>query len=148
MPIYAERSGKWRVRFWHRGVKSDVIVGTHEEAERLEENGERRLRFLDPGRHRTKLPNAPTFVYFVQHGSDGLIKIGRSEDPATRLASMQTDSPVELRLLVAIEVPARHFETQLHRHFAAHRVHGEWFVPAPELLALISELKAAAEGQS
>lgn len=77
-------------------------------------------------------------VYFIQPLGGGLVKIGSSRNPEGRLQRMQTGSPVLLRLvgLMPGGTPA---ELELHERFAEHRVRGEWFRPAPELLELIAE---------
>jgi len=38
------------------------------------------------------------------------------------------------------------FERAYHRQFAAHRLHGEWFAPHPDILAEIDRLKEAENG--
>ncbi len=83
-----------------------------------------------------------TYVYFIQAVDGGLIKIGKSEDPINRLATIQMYSPVKLQILAATP----HLkEKAMHKAFADERVHGEWFKPSDRLLALISEV-AASEG--
>lgn len=86
---------------------------------------------------KTAVPaEAERHVYFVQ-AENGLIKIGVSNDPRARLRSLQTGSPVDLTLLGAAPGRGREMEAELHERFAAHRVRGEWFQPAPELIAYI-----------
>lgn len=77
-------------------------------------------------------------IYFFQAEGVGHIKIGFTDgtDASFRLADLQTGSPVPLRLLGTMPGTADD-EKNLHRRFAAHRVHGEWFLPVPDLLALI-----------
>ncbi len=75
-------------------------------------------------------------VYFIRAGNEGAIKIGRATDPRKRLAALQTASPAPLLLLAVIE---NGDERAFHTQFAAHRLNGEWFHPAPELLALAAE---------
>lgn len=79
------------------------------------------------------------YVYFIQAATLGLIKIGSAWLPTDRLNTLQIGSPDVLRLLGVIRCPgeARGDEKALHRKFAAHRSHGEWFRPAPELMAYI-----------
>lgn len=75
-------------------------------------------------------------IYFIQAGVGGPIKIGRSDYPEARVAGLQTTSPAKLKLLRKL---SEHFagERALHQKFANHRLHGEWFAPAPKLLAYI-----------
>jgi hypothetical protein len=79
------------------------------------------------------------YLYAIQQGDDGPIKIGRATDPAQRLATLQQGSAVELRGIAAWPALALE-EAQLHEEFAAHRLRGEWFSPAPELLELVLAL--------
>ncbi|MFJ6775736.1 GIY-YIG nuclease family protein [Kitasatospora sp. NPDC091257] len=66
------------------------------------------------------------FVYVVGSPVARPVKIGRSVDPPSRLASLQAGSPVELRLLATFPGGPR-LEKYLHVRFADQRVHGEWF---------------------
>lgn len=78
------------------------------------------------------------FVYFIQQGTDGPIKIGSSVDPQARLRALQTANPHPLRLLAKAPGDVRD-ERALHERFSEHRINGclEWFSPAPDLLAHI-----------
>jgi hypothetical protein len=78
-------------------------------------------------------------IYFVQSEGDGSIKIGFTSTPfAKRLETLKTGSPHKLKLL-GIMPGLKKQERQLHRHFSAARMSGEWFRPTPELLAYILE---------
>lgn len=80
-------------------------------------------------------------VYFIQAREGGLIKIGRSDDPARRLREFQAGCPVDLVLLFAGRcVDFNIDETELHNRFAEYRVRGEWFEPAEPILRCIEEL--------
>jgi hypothetical protein len=97
-----------------------------------------RLRFpVEIKTREAARPPGPV-VYFIQAEGGGPIKIGVTTGSAeTRLASLQTGSPVKLRIVTTTPGdPA--LERKLHHRFAAHRLHGEWFSPAPELLAFIA----------
>ncbi len=78
-------------------------------------------------------------IYFVQAEGVGNIKIGFTDsvDASDRLSTLQTGSPVPLRLLGTIP-GTMDDEKDLHRRFASARVVGEWFKPVSELLALIA----------
>lgn len=78
-------------------------------------------------------------VYFVQAGPDGPIKIGITTALDSRLRTLQTGSPRRLRLLHT-ESGGRQRELAFHRRWARHRLRGdgEWFHPAPEILAYIT----------
>jgi hypothetical protein len=72
--------------------------------------------------------NAATmFVYFIQEGTDGPLKIGEAVNPVKRLEQMQTGNPRHLRV-AAVILAGRSTEWQLHgywRHKAW--IRGEWF---------------------
>ncbi|MET8629598.1 GIY-YIG nuclease family protein [Kitasatospora sp. NPDC004669] len=73
------------------------------------------------------------------------MKIGRSVDPAGRLANLQAGSPVELRLLATFPGGPR-LEKHLHVCFARQRIHGEWFdFRSEDPLALITNAVEAYE---
>jgi hypothetical protein len=78
-------------------------------------------------------------VYFIQGIEGGPIKIGVARDPRDRLVSIQLMSPVRLQILGVIRGAGQPGEHRLHEQFAEHRLHGEWFQPAPELIHYIQE---------
>lgn len=79
------------------------------------------------------------WVYFIQSGDDGPVKIGVAIDPADRLATLQQGNPTPLRLL-AVYRGFPFEERQLHEEFAGERLTGEWFRPAAGLLATAEAL--------
>lgn len=86
-------------------------------------------------------------VYFIQAGEDGPVKIGTAEDVAARLSELQTGSPAPLQLLGYVS-GGRADEQMLHRRFAALRMRGEWFSPAPELIDfIVAALRADAKAE-
>lgn len=81
-------------------------------------------------------------IYFVQAEAGGLIKIGASDYPATRLRQIQSFCPIPLRLLgvvPGIQHESATLEVDLHCRFHRFRAHGEWFEPTPGLLAYIRD---------
>lgn len=76
-------------------------------------------------------------TYFIG-GDVGAIKIGRSVNPEKRLKEFQAGSPIVLRILATRQGAQR--EPMYHRHFKAHRLHGEWFDRHPDILAEIDRL--------
>lgn len=80
------------------------------------------------------------YVYFIQCGIDGPIKIGYSKDKTAeaRLTVAQVYNPVKLTLLCVIE-GGRRKEQELHKLFKLNNIIGEWFKPTSELLNLIKE---------
>lgn len=75
------------------------------------------------GREREARPH----VYFMVAESIDLVKLGWTSSPTTeRINTLQTGSPV--RLSVSLTFPGTKFlEASMHRRFAEHCRHGEWF---------------------
>ena len=82
-------------------------------------------------------PKREQFVYFIECA--GLIKIGVSVNPETRLASIQTANGHTARLLATVPGGTR-LERQLHEKFKASRVGGEWFKPTNEIREYLREI--------
>jgi hypothetical protein len=72
------------------------------------------------------------FVYFVQAGVGGPIKIGWSQDVARRMAELQTANAHRL-LLLGTQRGRMETEASMHAKFAHLRLEGEWFRDAPEI---------------
>lgn len=74
---------------------------------------------------------ASAFVYFIQGHLSKRVKIGSTNDPHSRLKTLQTGSPEKLRLIGTIPCcnssEARSREQELHTTFKRVGVHGEWF---------------------
>lgn len=94
----------------------------------------RRLKALEKGYSQ---------VYFVQDGA-GMVKIGYAKNVTSRYANLQAANASELKMLVWAPGDSV-AEERLHSAFARHRRQGEWFEPAPDLMAYIAELKAAVD---
>lgn len=75
---------------------------------------------------RTPDAERSSIVYLIGSPESRLVKIGRSDDVPRRLADIQRMSPVPLTVLWATPGGAE-LEARLHRRFAGHRRHGEWF---------------------
>ena len=73
-------------------------------------------------------------TYFIQGEPLTPIKIGKCENPAKRLAQLQTGSPHILRHLLILEGDN---EREMHERFKNDRIRGEWFYPSKELLDFI-----------
>jgi hypothetical protein len=65
-------------------------------------------------------------IYLVAIREHGLCKIGLANDPARRVALLQTASPFALELVATIP-GGRSAEARLHSAFRPLRVRGEWF---------------------
>jgi hypothetical protein len=97
-------------------------------------------RVPPPGEEQTEAPtNAKKAVYFVQGESTGLIKIGESVDPVSRVTELAKCGSENL-LLLAIVANGSRTERELHAKLSGSRIHGEWFNPTPEVL---NEVKLA-----
>lgn len=81
------------------------------------------------------------FVYFLQSGQDGPIKIGYTTDIQKRIKALQTAHPFPLKLLLVINGNVDD-ESKLHKKFNSLRFCGEWFSPDEKLLQYIEKLKA------
>lgn len=83
-------------------------------------------------------------VYFIQAECCGSIKIGWSTNAARRLHHLQRFSACRLKMLAVRNAPIS-TEHDYHVLFAAHRLHGEWFTPHPDILAEAAEINASPE---
>ena len=79
-------------------------------------------------------------IYFIKGKESTLIKIGSTDNVKNRLMGMQTGSPEVLEVLATVPFGLIK-EKDLHRRFAADRVHGEWFNPSNDLLNFIHKCK-------
>jgi hypothetical protein len=76
-------------------------------------------------------------VYFVQGDVTKRIKIGFTSGRIwDRIDALQTGSPEKLILLREI-LATPLFESHLHKLFARHRLHGEWFTNHDDILYFI-----------
>lgn len=76
------------------------------------------------------------YVYAVQMGGDGPIKIGWSANPQRRLAGLQCSSPYTL-VVRGIWPGMPNDEARLHERLSAHRMRGEWFRPHSDVVTAI-----------
>lgn len=124
---------------------TDRIKEAFAEAERL-----RRLRdaeLLKAARALRAAKKGPDkrSVYFIQ-ATDGLIKIGVAGSPEDRLRTLQTMSPVPLKLRLVLPGGGAQREAELHERFREHRSHGEWFRPASDLISFMNSSHSAVSG--
>lgn len=68
----------------------------------------------------------PRFVYFIQEGDDGPVKIGEAFDPVKRLSELQCGNPRALALR-AVVLATDETERSLHLKWSSIRIRGEWF---------------------
>lgn len=84
----------------------------------------------------------PPFVYFIQQGNSGPIKIGFTRDNLyARFKRLQTGNHLPLKLLAIIDGADIKTEISHHSRFSPFRLNGEWFAPTEELLKFINEIK-------
>lgn len=81
---------------------------------------------LDAVKWWKKRVDAPLFVYFIQDGDDGPVKIGKALNPASRLAELQCGNPRPLTLR-AVVLAAIDTESSLHAMWRFACMRGEWF---------------------
>lgn len=74
------------------------------------------------------------YVYLIAcnpNKSRPFVKIGMTNDPQSRIDTLQTGNPYELRMLACIPCKdrneARHLESFMHKKLQTSRVRGEWF---------------------
>lgn len=91
--------------------------------------------------HGLDLSGNTVYVYFMQIGNDGPIKIGFTKHIRHRLSVVQVGNPALVRL-IAVTEGGRTQEFELHNRFKKYRLYGEWFEPNPELLEYISQFKS------
>lgn len=90
-------------------------------------------------------PNySKTNVYFIQAECCGSIKIGWSHRAKQRFDYLQRFSACRLKMLAVRKAPIS-TESDYHRLFADHRLHGEWFTPHPDILTEVAEINASGE---
>ena len=83
--------------------------------------------------------SAAVFVYMFAKSADGIpcapVKVGISSNPAERLATIQTSSPIPLVVVATFLCPtreaARTVEAAFHGSQARNRTSGEWFNMQP-----------------
>jgi hypothetical protein len=83
---------------------------------------------------------AQRYVYFIGDASIA-IKIGIAGSVQARVKMLQVASPIKLSILAARPGNLL-MEQAYHSRFSAHRLHGEWFAPHPEILAEIEHINS------
>ena len=78
-------------------------------------------------------------VYFIQAEQGGLIKIGLSKHPLTRLEDIQRFCPIKLKLIGIVKNASYTTEQSIQYDFRQFRQYGEWFEPVPSLKQFIIE---------
>lgn len=87
-------------------------------------------------------PATRSYVYFIQEGKRGPIKIGLSSDPLNRLNTMQTGNATNMRLLLILNLhpdKAINVESRFHKYFGVYRIRGEWFRASRSIVTYICD---------
>ena len=79
-------------------------------------------------------------IYFISDGS--AIKIGRSEDVASRMKAIATGCARDLSLVATVEGASRH-ESKVHSELSRYRINREWFVDCDEVRSAIKRYQAS-----
>lgn len=85
------------------------------------------------------------FVYVMQAGESGPVKIGVARNPLSRLRELQTGCFARLRLIAMEDLSDRSdalaLESALHKRFRPYRLHGEWFRCEGDVLESLTHWK-------
>jgi len=77
-------------------------------------------------------------IYFVRVVGHEPIKIGFSEDVSRRLAAFRTHHWGNVEVLLVMP-GLRDDEKAIHQRFEPHRIRGEWFMPAPDVVRFVED---------
>lgn len=80
-----------------------------------------------------------SFIYFIQSGKDGPIKIGTTNNVESRLGDIRVLNPQKIKLLKSIKGTQK-YEKEIHRKFKNDRIKGEWFRLSSDLIEFINSL--------
>lgn len=80
-------------------------------------------------------------VYFIHDLGSGMIKVGISRDPGTRLRALKVNNPNEIELLGSIRGSIQ-LEAVLHQFLGPFHHRREWFRSSPAVLQFIVGLVA------
>lgn len=104
-----------------------------------------RLVFKTLSERRRAEPHRLTWIYCIQAGERGPVKIGLARNPLERLATLQQGNPEPLRgVWVWQGLPEE--ERFMHDVCAEWRIRGEWFQPTEEVRAAVAFLGDPFEG--
>lgn len=79
------------------------------------------------------------YIYFIQKGKDGPIKIGRSMSPRSRLQQLQSSNDGRLSILGTMRETDTIKEGDVLGRFAYLKIRGEWFNPSRDLISFIKD---------
>jgi len=81
------------------------------------------------------------FVYFIQSGNNGAIKIGYTKDVDRRIKELQTSNPEKLNLLLKVGAEPND-EKVMHDKFKKYCINLEWYSPSDELIKFIRKFQS------
>lgn len=88
------------------------------------------------------------WIYFIACTETFRVKIGYTAgDPIQRMKALQTGSPTPLTFM-AVQPGTQAEEREMHERFAAHRLHGEWFSPHPDIIKHLAVVCMAFEADA
>ena len=90
------------------------------------------------GKTEGKTKQSKGFVYYIQEGMTGNIKIGYSTDPYQRLRQHQTSNSQSLRMLLYV-LGNEEYENELQTRFEHLKTTGEWFKSEDDIIKHIED---------
>lgn len=114
------------------GIKAELLRWWSEDASGIVFDSERSFRDNEK-------PKKQRLVYFILDVINRVVKIGISDNPASRMNGLRTSNASELKLLVSIPGDSKK-EKELQNKFSHLRVKGEWFTYNDEIENFISSL--------
>ena len=94
-------------------------------------------------RENFKLPHNRNYVYIIKAEHGNFYKIGRSQDPNSRLHDLQTSNYSKLELVAVFNcLDSNRLESEAHKLFKEKKMRGEWFeIVLPDLLTVIRDIQ-------
>lgn len=89
--------------------------------------------------HCRTCPEPRAWLYYIQAGDDGPVKVGLAVNPYDRLSTLQQGNAVTLTLR-SVEWTCKHAEKFLHEIYAPAHIRGEWFEPAPLVKSVMEQI--------
>lgn len=95
------------------------------------------------------IPFEESFVYFVLNRQSSQIKIGRSVNPASRIANLQSQAGLKYETLLVLPETAAFTERDAHTEANAYRRNGtEWFEASPAMFRWVEALRRYADDEA
>jgi len=86
--------------------------------------------------------NETSYLYFIQEGHNGPVKIGKADNVERRMIELQIGNPERLHLLATFPMEDGLSEEEAHGLLRDYRIRGEWYKPeiARDTIRLLSRL--------